>query len=81
MRDIFFLKVSKRTEILCNVSSKFHLQTPGGGGNYHICRYGMCHFWGAFFLAENKFWGIIFAKITSSHKFWSVILENNSLGH
>ena len=45
------------------------------GGNYHICRYGMCHFWGAFFRAENKFWGIIFGKITSSHKFWGVILE------
>ena len=40
----------------------------------------MCHFWGAFFRPENKFWGIIFAKITSSHEFWGVILENNSLG-
>ena len=29
--------------------------SPGGGGNYHIYRYGMCHFWGAFFRAENKF--------------------------
>ena len=56
--------------------------TPGGGGggvgNYHICRYagtGCAIFWGAFFRAENKFWGIIFGKITSSNKFWGVILE------
>ena len=41
----------------------------------------MPFFGGAFFRAENKFWGIIFAKITSNHKFWGVILENNSLGH
>ena len=46
-----------------------------GGGNYHIRRYEMCHFWRAFFRAENKFWGIIFGKITSSHKFGGVILE------
>ena len=31
--------------------------------------------WGAFFRAENKFWGIIFGKITSIHNFWGVILE------
>ena len=35
----------------------------------------MFNFWGAFFRAENKFWGITFGKITSSHKFWGVILE------
>ena len=29
--------------------------------------------WGAFLRAENKFWGIIFGKIASSHKFWGVI--------
>ena len=46
-----------------------------GGGDYHICRYGMCHFWGAFFRTENKFWGIIFGKITTFYKFWGVILE------
>ena len=22
---------------------------PGGGGNYHICRYGVCHFLGCLF--------------------------------
>ena len=27
------------------------------GNYYHIYRYGMCHFWGAFFRAENKFSG------------------------
>ena len=38
-------------------------------------------FFGVPFSSKNKFWGIVFAKITSSHKFWGVILENNSLGH
>ena len=33
-------------------------------------------FSGVIFPVENKFWGIIFGKITSSHKFWGVILEN-----
>ena len=28
-----------------------------------------------FFPAENKFWDIIFGKITSSHKIGGVILE------
>ena len=37
-------------------------------------------FLGCFFRAGNKFWGIIFGKITSSHKFWGVIFENNSKG-
>ena len=36
---------------------------------------GCAIFWGAFFRAENKLWGIIFGKVTSSHKFWGVILE------
>ena len=36
---------------------------------------GCAIFWGAFFRAEDKFWGITFGKITSSHKFWGVILE------
>ena len=34
-----------------------------------------------FFEQKNKFWGIVFAKITGSHKFWGFILENNSLGY
>ena len=36
---------------------------------------GCAIFWGAFFPAENKFWGIIFAKISSTHKSWGVILQ------
>ena len=36
---------------------------------------GCAIFWGAFLLAENKFLGIIFGKITSSYTFWGVILE------
>ena len=30
---------------------------------------GCAIFWGAFFQGENKFWDIIFGKMTSSHKF------------
>ena len=49
---------------------------PGGGGVTTIYGgTGCAIFWGAFFRAENKFWGITFGKITSSHKFWGVILE------
>ena len=49
---------------------------PGGGGVTTIYEgTGCAIFWGAFFPAENKFWGTIFGKITSSHKFWGVILE------
>ena len=36
---------------------------------------GCAIFWGAFFRGEYKFWGIIFGKITSSHKFWGAILQ------
>ena len=28
-----------------------------------------------FFEQKIKFWGIVFGKITSSHRFWGVILE------
>ena len=49
---------------------------PGGGGVTTIYEgTGCAIFWGAIFPAENKFWGIIFGKMTSSHKFWGVILE------
>ena len=49
---------------------------PGGGGVTTIYEgTGCAIFWGAFFPAENKRWGIIFGKMTSSHKFWCVILE------
>ena len=49
---------------------------PGGGGVTTIYEgTGCAIFWGAFFRAENKFWGIIFGKITSSYKFWDVILK------
>ena len=32
---------------------------PGGGGNYHIFRHGMCHFWG-FFLRQKINFGMSF---------------------
>ena len=46
-------------------------------GNYHIYWYEMCHFWGVFYRAENTFWGVIFGKVTSSHRFWGVIFEKS----
>ena len=49
--------------------------TRGGGVTTIYEGTGCAIFWGAFFRAENKFWGIIFGKITSSHKFLCVILE------
>ena len=49
------------------------------GVNYHMCRYGMCHILGCLFRAENKFWGIIFGKITKSHRLLGLVLKNNSL--
>ena len=52
----------------------------GGGGVTTIyAGTGCAIFCGAFFRAENKFWGIVFGKITICHKIWGVILENNSL--
>ena len=49
----------------------------GGGGEVTAIYAGTgCAIFGVLFVeAENKFWGIIFGKITSSHKFWSFILE------
>ena len=34
---------------------------------------GCAIFWGAFFGAGNKFWGIIFGTIIGGHKFWGII--------
>ena len=51
-------------------------QRPGGGGVTTIYEgTGCAILWGAFFRAENKFWGIILGKITSSHEFLGVIVE------
>ena len=47
----------------------------GGGVTTIYAGMGCAIFWGAFFRAENKFWGIVFGKITGSHKFLGVILE------
>ena len=47
------------------------LQTPKGTVAT-IYKYGMCHFRGAFFRNENKFYGIKFDKIANSNKFWGV---------
>ena len=47
-----------------------------GGGELPYMKVRDVPFFGVPFLrAENKFWGTIFGKITSTHKFWGVILE------
>ena len=63
---------SERTDIKCSCPKTYlHCNDkPRGVGNYHIWRYGMCHFLGCLFSSTYKFWGITFGKITSSHKFW-----------
>ena len=57
----------------------FHLiqyvYVPGEGGNYYTYRCGMCHFLVSFISGRNESLGVIFGKITRSHKFWAVILE------
>ena len=61
-------------------TSRGTARNPGGGGVTTIYEGTECAiFWGAFFRAENKFWGIIFGKITSSHKFWGVIFRKITL--
>ena len=57
------------------VLPKFEICFRGGGVTTIYAGTGCAIFWGAFFRAENKFCGITFGKITSSHKFWGVILE------
>ena len=44
-----------------------YLLSPGGGVTTIYEGMGCAIFWGAFFPAENEFWGTIFGKITSSH--------------
>ena len=58
-----------------NTNLKVNGSSPRGGVTTIYAGTGCAIFWGAVFRAENKFWGITFGKITSSHKFWGVILE------
>ena len=54
----------------------FYVLTKIPGGVTTIYAGKGCAILGVPFLqAGNKFWGIIFGKITSSHKFWGVISE------
>ena len=54
---------------------------PGGGGVTSIYTgTGRAIFWGAFFQAGNKFWGIIFGKIIGGHKFWGIIFSITNYG-
>ena len=57
----------------------FEISARGGGVTTIYESTGCAIFWGAFFRVENNFWGIIFGKIASIHKFWGVILEKNCL--
>ena len=61
--------------VTANQIAERPLVSPGGGVTTIYEGTGCATFWGAFFPVENKFWGIIFGKITSSHKFWGVILK------
>ena len=73
-RNVATFNSHQSAYILCNL---LVCLMPGGGGVTTICEgTGCAILWGAFFPAKNKFWGIIFGKITSSHKFWGVFLEN-----
>ena len=70
--------IDRARQTLLIIASKgiYKAESRWGGGVTTIYEgTGCAIFWGAFFPAENKFWGIIFGKMTSSHKFWGVILE------
>ena len=58
-----------------------HHFPQGGGGVTPYMEVRDVPFFGVPFSSSNKFRGIIFAKTTSSHKFWGVVLENNPLEH
>ena len=72
--SICFIYIYARTGFSANIS--LENRTPakvtkepepgegGGGNNYYICWYAMCHILGAFFRAENQFWDVIFGEIT-----------------
>ena len=53
--------------------------TSRGGVTSIYTGTGRAIFWGAFFGAGNKFWGIIFGKIIGGHKFWGIILYDRYL--
>ena len=52
---------------------------PGGVTSIYTGT-GSAIFWGAFFRAGNKFWGIIFGKIIGGHKFWGIIFSITNYG-
>ena len=54
--------------------------TPRGGVTSIYTGTGRAIFWGAFFRAGNKFWGIIFGKIIGGHKFWGIIFSITNYG-
>ena len=56
------------------------LDDPGGGVTSIYTGTGRAIFWGAFFRAGNKFWGIIFGKIIGGHKFWGIIFSITNYG-
>ena len=73
--SVSVIKFPYKHKILIVINCSDRVHDPGGGVTTIYEGTGYAIFWGAFFPAENKFWGTIFGKITSSHKFWGVILE------
>ena len=60
-----FIGIPPYLDQLFNDDGKIFARHPEGGGVTTIyAGTGCAIFWGAFFRAENIFWGIIFGKIT-----------------
>ena len=72
------LRVHNNTHSTCDhfnffILNHFLLLFPGGGVTSMYTGTVRAIFWGAFFGAGNKFWGIIFGKSIGGHKFWGII--------
>ena len=63
-----------------NISNSQLTWLPGGGVTSIYTGTGRAIFWGAFFRAGNKFWGIIFGKIIGGHKCWVIIFSITNNG-
>ena len=67
--------------LACPYNGFVRYYVPGRGGVTSIYTgTGRAIFWGAFFRAGNKFWGIIFGKIIGGHKFWGIIFSITNYG-
>ena len=66
--------------LACPYNGFVRYYVPGGGVTSIYTGTGRAIFWGAFFRAGNKFWGIIFGKIIGGHKFWGIIFSITNYG-